>query len=476
MRTSNPRWHRWREPARVVLLLAGLVLMTSPAVAADPLATLLDAVRSDSREQSAAQRAREAEFLARKDQQARLLREAQQAVARAERATEGLRADIRKLSDTLQEREKLLAERSTDLQGVAAVVRDVATEAREEFTGSLVSLDDPTRLDRLLALTRVSEVPSADELQGLWLLLQEEATALAQVRTLQVPVGGDDGAVGEERITRYGGFALRDQDGRYLRWRGGGAPPERIARQPEPSLSDRITGVSSTGLIVDPTGGLLLGLQESRPTLRERVAQAGVIGLIILALGAIGLVLGLAQLGYLLLVGGRVNQQMRRLDSPQANNPLGRVLALARRFADREFASLELAADEAVMRELPPLERLQDTVRLLAAVAPLLGLLGTVTGMIATFQAITLFGTGDPKLMAGGISQALMTTVLGLVVAVPLLFLHSLIVARSRAIVQRLDQQSAGLLASLREAQDVAEESASPTADAAGHPREASRP
>ena len=112
-----------------------------------------------------------------------------------------------------------------------------------------------------------------------------------------------------------------------------------------------------------------------------------------------------------------------------------------------ELDTLELKLDEAILRETPALERWQGLIKLLAAVAPLLGLLGTVTGMIATFQAITQYGTGDPKMMADGISQALVTTVLGLVAAIPLLFLHSLVAARSKALIQLLEQQSAGLIA-----------------------------
>ena len=86
-----------------------------------------------------------------------------------------------------------------------------------------------------------------------------------------------------------------------------------------------------------------------------------------------------------------------------------------------------------------------------ANTATLLGLLGTVTGMIATFQSITLFGTGDPKLMAGGISQALITTVLGLIAAIPLLLLHNFVATRSKDLVQILEERSAGMVASRAE-------------------------
>ena len=114
-------------------------------------------------------------------------------------------------------------------------------------------------------------------------------------------------------------------------------------------------------------------------------------------------------------------------------------------FQNKEL--LEEILYEKMLHTKPKLNRFLAFISLTAATAPLLGLLGTVTGMILTFQSISLFGNGDPKLMAGGISQALMTTVLGLVVAIPLLFSHSFVVSLSRNLVQRLDQQSAGLLA-----------------------------
>jgi biopolymer transport protein ExbB len=80
-------------------------------------------------------------------------------------------------------------------------------------------------------------------------------------------------------------------------------------------------------------------------------------------------------------------------------------------------------------------------------VAPLMGLLGTVTGMIQTFQVITLYGAGDPKMMAGGISQALITTVLGLVVAIPMVLIHTLVGGQSRKIINIINSQSAGIVA-----------------------------
>ena len=109
--------------------------------------------------------------------------------------------------------------------------------------------------------------------------------------------------------------------------------------------------------------------------------------------------------------------------------------------------TLELKLDEAILKNTPALQRGLVTVRILAVIAPMLGLLGTVTGLIETFQSITLFGTGDPRLMAGGISQALVTTVLGLGAAIPLILMHSALNTRSKRLLAVLEEQSAGLIA-----------------------------
>ena len=204
-------------------------------------------------------------------------------------------------------------------------------------------------------------------------------------------------------------------------------------------------------MIIDPSRGALLDLLVQAPTIEERIHQAGLIGYLIILLGMAGLMLVAWRLLHLGSVTRRIRKQLREPDAPSPHNPLGRVLLAVEDAKHNSTETIELQLDGAILRELPPLSRGQGLVKLLAATAPLLGLLGTVTGMIVTFQSISLFGTGDPKLMASGISQALMTTVLGLVVAVPLLFFHNLTTARSQAVIQILDEQSAGIVAQRRE-------------------------
>ena len=131
----------------------------------------------------------------------------------------------------------------------------------------------------------------------------------------------------------------------------------------------------------------------------------------------------------------------------EEENPVKQILLLYEKNKNKDMESLEMKLNETVIKYLPKVEKRIGLVKLLAGISPLCGLLGTVIGMIITFQSITLFGTGDPKLMAGGISQALVTTMLGLICAIPLLLGHSFIFSRSQKVVQILEEQIAGLLA-----------------------------
>jgi biopolymer transport protein ExbB len=190
----------------------------------------------------------------------------------------------------------------------------------------------------------------------------------------------------------------------------------------------------------------------ARPNLQERVQQGGLVGYLIIALGIIGLLIALERMVVLGIASRKVSAQLKS-DTPRQDNALGRVLSVhdANKAADTE--TLELKLSEAIFKETPTLNRALLFLKIISVVAPLMGLLGTVTGMIKTFQAITLYGTGDPKLMAGGISQALVTTVLGLCVAIPMVLLHTLVSGRSRRIVQVLQEQSAGIIATHAEQQ-----------------------
>ncbi|MFK7914539.1 MAG: MotA/TolQ/ExbB proton channel family protein, partial [Pseudomonadales bacterium] len=160
----------------------------------------------------------------------------------------------------------------------------------------------------------------------------------------------------------------------------------------------------------------------------------------------IGVVLAVWKLIQLTLIGSKVNAQ-KKSETPNSGNPLGRVLKIYDDNRNVDVETLELKLGEAILIESPKISSNITLIQVISVVAPLMGLLGTVVGMILTFQAITLFGTGDPKTMAGGISQALVTTVLGLVVAIPMTLLHAIVNSKARSVVHTLEEQSAGIIA-----------------------------
>jgi biopolymer transport protein ExbB len=200
------------------------------------------------------------------------------------------------------------------------------------------------------------------------------------------------------------------------------------------------------GFGLDVTRGSILALLVESPTLGEQVNQGGIVGYSIIALGIIGLLIAIWRWIALTIAAQKVSAQLKS-DKASSDNPLGRVLAAyeANRNADTE--TIELKLSEAALKEMPGLTKGLLFIKVVSVVAPLMGLLGTVTGMIKTFQVITLYGAGDPKMMAGGISQALVTTVLGLVVAIPMVLIHTIVSGQSRKIINIISSQSAGIVA-----------------------------
>jgi biopolymer transport protein ExbB len=208
-------------------------------------------------------------------------------------------------------------------------------------------------------------------------------------------------------------------------------------------------------LALDPSLGSLLNALTDTPSPTERVQQGGYVGYVIISLGIFALILGLFRWVVVSTTSRKVARQ-KKSDRVDESNPLGRVLAVFDKNRAADSETLELKLDEVVLRESSQIQRLMWIVKTVSVVAPLLGLLGTVTGMIQTFQAITLFGAGDPKMMAGGISEALVTTMLGLITAIPLVLLYDTLSNSARGVIDILDEQSAGLIASRAERDDLA--------------------
>lgn len=302
------------------------------------------------------------------------------------------------------------------------------------------------------------QLPTIDEIEKLWFEIQREMTESGRVASFDSVVIKPNGDEQQQGVVRVGSFNLVSDEGQYLSFTGSNI--EQLPRQPDKRYINwaKELGAASGGLNAfgidptGPTGGSLLAALIGTPTLEERWHQGGYVGYAITALGVIALLIAIWRLLALTTVSGKVNAQLKS-DTANPNNPLGRVLAIHKANPTMDTETLELKLNEQVLKEIPQLEKYQGALKIIAAVAPLMGLLGTVTGMIITFQAITIYGAGDPKAMASGISSALVTTVLGLLVAIPTVLLHTMVSSRSRRVIQILEEQTSGIIAEHTEAE-----------------------
>lgn len=418
---------------------------------------LLASVRQQQQQQRALNKQREQQFLRDKKQQQALLAKARRKFERGQRENQPLVSATERNQEKIAKLKKQLENVVEDMGDLSSTFREFAGDFSAVLQESMITVQFPGRSETMRAMAANKSQATIDEIESLWLFLQEEMTQAGKITQFEAPVVAADGSARQRIILRVGTFSAFSGS-EFLRYIPETGELLVLSRQPATRHRRAVeTFATSPGAIeslsLDPSRGNLLGMLSYTPSVAERVDQGGVIALIILGLGAVGMLVTFWRGIYLAIVSFRIKRQLIRVDKPDLSNPLGRVLLSVQGVSLDEEELLQLKLDEAVLTEVPALERGNGVIKLLAATSPLLGLLGTVTGMILTFQAISLFGTGDPKLMAGGISQALITTVLGLVVAIPLLFSHSIIAYLSRSIIQRLDEQCAGVLARTAEGQ-----------------------
>ncbi len=438
-----------------------LSLLPASALAAEPAASieeLLARVKDRYASESKAIAAREAEFVANKNEQKKLLAAARKALADEEAKSVRLEKAFRNNEIRLTELEETLRVRLGTMGELFGVVRQVAGDTAEQVRTSLASVDRPGRVQRLRDLAEAQSLPRIAELEHIWHTLLEEMAESGKVVRVEAEVIDEKGATGRRRVVRVGNFNAVSEDG-YLQFLPEVQKLAMLARQPPDvyvGSARRLAGATSgpVRFALDPSRGAILGLLVETPTLEERLQLGGTVGYIILGLGFFALLVGLAKFVSLLLADLKIRRQQRSRIA-RADNPLGRILGVYEQNRGIPPEDLERKLDEVIVRESSKVDRFIWIVKVVAVSAPLLGLLGTVTGMIRTFQAITLFGTGDPKLMAGGISEALVTTMLGLVVAVPLVLVHAVLSNTSRRIVDVLDEQAAGAVARQAEREAV---------------------
>ena len=432
----------------ITILLAASTLMG----AATPMDALLQSVKEGKAQSDTQNRLREEKFLKEVHNQASMLEAVKRELAAENRTMESLKKTIDEKEKVIAKLQETLHIRSSNLGEMFGVVRQVSGDQIAVAKSSLVFAQYPDADAILLKLGKAKELPNVDDLRALWFSLQQHMARSGEVVAFDAPVILPDGSTTQSRVIRIGEFTAVSGDN-FLEYGYDDRAFIQFPRQPDGEYRDLAESFAESRdalapMAVDPTRGAMLGMMMERPTLGERIEQGGLVGYVIIVLGIVGILFALYRLVYLAKVEQGVKRQLENLASPTADNALGRVMMAYGENCHRSSEDLEICLDESILKEVPSLTFGHVLIKLFAAIAPLLGLLGTVTGMIATFQAITLFGTGDPKLMAGGISQALVTTVLGLVAAIPLLLLHTTLSSKAKALVQILSEQSAGLMAS----------------------------
>ena len=416
---------------------------------------LLELVKSGKFAESEEATKRENRFNREKNRQQTLLANAKaeraklESIATSLEATfEANEAKLNLLEDQLKTRLGSLYETFGHLQGVASDTEDYFKTAitsgqfgkdREVFLGDLAK-----------KMGEGVSVATIEEIEELWYELSRELVASGTVEKFKATVIDNDGESTVEDVVRIGNFNAV-AEGKYLTYLSKRGAYETLPRQPGRYLDgtydifDEDSGFVQ--FAVDPTGpqgGALLVNLISLPSFFEQIQYGRITGYTIILLFLIAIGVFGWRFYALFTINGAVKKQAA--GESAAENPLSRIFAVAdQNKTDTETLELKLA--EQILIERAEIDQYIWVVRLIAVISPLLGLFGTIIGMINTFQAITLFGTGDPKTMAGGISEALVTTMLGLMCAIPATFMAAALSNYSKGILAILEEQSTGMVA-----------------------------
>lgn len=438
-----------------VLLAASLSAGFATSVSADTLDDLLKQVKAERISEAKLDKKREAEFLAARADKQALLNKAKKELADQNARNDRLTKEYAANEITINQKTVELDNAQGTLGEMFGVSRAAAASAYGAISTSIVSAQYPGRGEALNRIANSKEIPALEDLEELWFALQTEMTESGKVAQFSTEVTKLDGSKSTESVTRVGTFNLVSDNG-FLNYNDEVGQVQPLAKQPAGYISGTASDFFNTSsgyapLYVDPSRGAILALETRKKTLEEFYHQGDTVGYAITVLLVIGFLIALERFVVLGAMTSKIKAQQKNLSQPNDNNPLGRLLKVYQENKDVDAETLELKLDEAILRETPTVDRGISLIKMFAAIAPLMGLLGTVIGMILTFQTITLFGTGDPKIMAGNISLALVTTALGLIAALPLILVHSVVAGKAKSVLHKLDEQSAGLIAAIAE-------------------------
>jgi len=446
---------------KITSLAVGIFLFTGSSqlfAQATSLGNLLDLVEQDRVAESEEYSQRVQEFEQNANRQQEILDITNDRITEQENLQDQLSDQFEANEITIADKREILRERRGDLNELFGTLQGVAGDFLSNFQNSLISAQFAGRAEQLEEIIERAgstiEQLNISEMERFWFFMHQELTESGRVVTYNGEVSLPNGDTANRSITRVGSFNAVS-DGEYLRYTGAIGHLQVLPRQPDAAYLNAaadLQGASSgfTRVGIDPTGGVggqVLANLINFPTVEEQVRNnSGIIGFIIIGVGIVGISIAFLRLLILSLVSIKVRAQLKK-DKPGKNNPLGRVLLVAESNPSADTETLELKLGEAILQETPRLERMLTIIKMIATIAPLGGLLGTVTGMIQVFQQITVYGAGDPTIMAGGISQALMTTVLGITVAIPTIFMHTVVKSRADNIIHILEEQATGMIA-----------------------------
>ncbi|MEZ8305008.1 MotA/TolQ/ExbB proton channel family protein [Vibrio splendidus] len=433
--------------------LAALLCITSISFSAfsasDTTAQLVNKAKSENRTQASHNVVREADFKKTEQELKAIKAQLEAKRTSVQGATDVLTQTFSDNENKLARLEEKLRLETGSLGELFGVVRQNAKELGAELSSTVNSVDRAEHTATVDQIIDAKSLPSMPQLTGLWMSMVEQIQASSELSKSQIAFINGEGNTQTVDAYRLGSIGLVTEQG-YVSWNT--QREDAIAYLKQPSNGPTLASLSAlangdvSNVVVDPSRGFMLEQLALTPSLTDRLQAGGVVGKVILGLLAIGLIIALVRGISLAIARQKIRAQLKNPEQA-GDNPLGRVLAVYRKEQNQTVEALELRLLEAVVDEQTHLEKGLSMLKLLAALAPMLGLLGTVTGMIETFQVITQFGNGDPKVMAGGISMALVTTVLGLVAAMPLLLAHNILSTQAENIRNILEKQGIGLVA-----------------------------
>ena len=448
----------------IFLLSFGLVSSTSfaedgeEAVQPSNPQELLEIVKQGQFADTQQQRDIESQFRNEKNKQAKMLSDAKDERARLEREAARLEQKFEANEALLVVAEEQLRERLGSLNEIFGHLAGNTTEARNIMEQSITAAQfgkDSEEFMRALGskMNEGIKLASIDELETLWYELQREINASGEVVKFNTEVITTDGNVENRDVVRVGNFNVVS-DGQYLTYsptRGayaelGSQPAGRYTAQSSDILNGETFPVQ---FAVDPTGpqgGSLLASLISMPSTWGKMQEGGFVGTVLMIIGSLATLLFIWRFYELWTIRGSVIAQAGSATLTD-DNALGRILKIAEDDKEADTETLELKMAEQILKERPTVEGLNWVLKIVSVVAPLIGLFGTIIGMIETFTMITLFGTGDPKTMASGISTALVTTWLGLMVAIPTTFMYATVNNISRGVLGTIEEHSTGMAA-----------------------------